>query len=216
MTGTGVPFPMTAWSAGETIVRVGPAARTPGAESPRTSATRAPARTNTSGRMLKIVRSERWIPHSSPHSSAFLSTDELASILNLGVVRCGPLYPENVSDVVLPFSSDGGKNLNPRLAVPVVGGGAGGSYDSGEASPGRGVHMACAMEHAKQRDAGGEGRVPRGAPSVGAPTVAPPRRHTRFSAVDRGMYTKVSAPTAEMDNVRNSLAFTPSRARFKK
>jgi len=37
--------------------------------------------------MLKIVRSERWIPH----SSAFLSTDELASILNLGVVRCGPL-----------------------------------------------------------------------------------------------------------------------------
>src|SRR3989454_8264230 len=114
MTGTGVPFPMTAWSAGERIVRVGPAARTPGADSPRTSTTRTPASTNAAARMLKIVRSERWIPH----SSAFLSTDELASILNLGVVRCGPLYPENVSDVVLAFSTDGGKNLNSRLAVP--------------------------------------------------------------------------------------------------
>src|SRR2546422_2648628 len=172
MTGTGVPFPMTAWSAGETIVRVGPAARTPGAESPRTSATRAPARTNTSGRMLKIVRSERWIPHSSPHSSAFLSTDELASILNLGVVRCGPLYPENVSVVVLPFSSDGGKNLNSRLAVPESVAVPADLVTLGRSHRGVGSTRRAQPEHAKPGNAGGEGRVPRGAPSVGAPTVA--------------------------------------------
>jgi len=162
--------------------------------------------------MLKFVRSERWIPH----SSAFLSTDELASILNLGVVRCGPLYPENVSVVVLPFSSDGGKNLNPRLAVPESVAVPADLVTLGRSHRGVGSTWRAKAEHAKQGNAGVEGRVPRGAPSVGAPTVAHAAASYQSSAVDRGMHPEASAPTAEMDNVRNSLAFTPSRARLKK
>src|SRR2546426_5219451 len=168
MTGTGVPLPITAWSAGERIVRVGPAARTPGAESPRTRTRRAPASTKTAARMLKIVRSERWIPH----SSAFLSTDELASILNLGVVRCGPLYPENVSVVVLPFSTDGGKNLNPRLAVPESVAVPADLVTLGRSHRGVGSTWRAKTEQSKQGKAGVDGRVPRGAPSVRALTVA--------------------------------------------
>src|SRR2546426_4772996 len=91
ITETGVPFPMTEWSAGETIVRVGTAARTPGAESPSTKARRAQTRTSTAARMLKVVRPEGSIAH----SSAFLSRDEPASILNLGVMRCGRSYPHS-------------------------------------------------------------------------------------------------------------------------
>src|SRR3989442_11048069 len=82
---------MTAWSAGERIVSVGTAARTPGAESPSTRTRRARTSASTAARMPKVVRLERWIAH----SSAFPSRDELASILNLGVVRCGRLYPHS-------------------------------------------------------------------------------------------------------------------------
>src|SRR5207245_4555341 len=82
------PFPVKEGSEGETSVRVGPAARTIGAETPRRRTTSAPTITNTAVRMLNIVRSEPLIAQ-SPTS---LSRDEPSSILNLGVVRCGALY----------------------------------------------------------------------------------------------------------------------------
>src|SRR2546422_9774063 len=103
---------------------------------------------------------------------------------------------------VWPFVS--GKCLGRRLAVlirrgqerepaagrPVVGGGAGGSYDSGKVSPGRGVHMACATEHAKQGNAEVRAASPEVRQASALRRSLTPRRPIRASAVDRGTHTK--------------------------